>query len=146
RSPARGDNPLFAEPRRAGRDWPSGNDARKAWSEYRDVCLGSARSRPGSRSCCARARGRRGFPIHSGAHPRDSRHYRGQVAPAVLGEELVLSKRPSSIIRKKRIKPIRSEEHTSELQSRFDLVCRLLLEKKKKKKKQQIYNIIKFTS
>src|SRR5215471_10457661 len=29
--------------------------------------------------------------------------------------------------------PIRSEEHTSELQSRRDLVCRLLLEKKKKK-------------
>src|SRR5207249_8257198 len=27
--------------------------------------------------------------------------------------------------------PFRSEEHTSELQSRFDLVCRLLLEKKK---------------
>src|SRR5699024_12070173 len=27
--------------------------------------------------------------------------------------------------------PRRSEEHTSELQSRFDLVCRLLLEKKK---------------
>src|SRR5699024_12296381 len=26
----------------------------------------------------------------------------------------------------------RSEEHTSELQSRFDLVCRLLLEKKKR--------------
>src|SRR5207249_11699322 len=31
----------------------------------------------------------------------------------------------------------RSEEHTSELQSRFDLVCRLLLEKKKKKKKSK---------
>src|SRR5206468_11311674 len=29
--------------------------------------------------------------------------------------------------------PVRSEEHTSELQSRSDLVCRLLLEKKKKK-------------
>src|SRR5699024_11759928 len=29
----------------------------------------------------------------------------------------------------------RSEEHTSELQSRFDLVCRLLLEKKKRNKK-----------
>src|SRR3982751_7053927 len=29
---------------------------------------------------------------------------------------------------------VRSEEHTSELQSRSDLVCRLLLEKKKKKK------------
>src|SRR5437868_14519775 len=35
----------------------------------------------------------------------------------------------------------RSEEHTSELQSRFDLVCRLLLEKKKKKKK--LYNTFK---
>src|SRR5207249_11148906 len=31
----------------------------------------------------------------------------------------------------------RSEEHTSELQSRFDLVCRLLLEKKKKKKQNR---------
>src|SRR5437773_4888134 len=29
-------------------------------------------------------------------------------------------------------KPLRSEEHTSELQSHHDLVCRLLLEKKKK--------------
>src|SRR5438067_5944703 len=33
----------------------------------------------------------------------------------------------------KNVLPLRSEEHTSELQSRFDLVCRLLLEKKKKK-------------
>src|SRR5437867_8944516 len=31
----------------------------------------------------------------------------------------------------------RSEEHTSELQSPYDLVCRLLLEKKKKNKKKQ---------
>src|SRR5699024_12483821 len=31
----------------------------------------------------------------------------------------------------------RSEEHTSELQSRFDLVCRLLLEKKNKNKEIQ---------
>src|SRR5436190_24336424 len=30
----------------------------------------------------------------------------------------------------------RSEEHTTELQSHSDLVCRLLLEKKKKKKKK----------
>src|SRR5438094_1449060 len=35
---------------------------------------------------------------------------------------------------------IRSEEHTSELQSPYDLVCRLLLEKKKKKKKK-VYSI-----
>src|SRR5438270_12472147 len=31
----------------------------------------------------------------------------------------------------------RSEEHTSELQSQSNLVCRLLLEKKKKKKKKK---------
>src|SRR5947207_9101229 len=30
-------------------------------------------------------------------------------------------------------RPVRSEEHTSELQSHSDLVCRLLLEKKKQK-------------
>src|SRR5207237_9884848 len=35
---------------------------------------------------------------------------------------------------------IRSEEHTSELQSHLNLVCRLLLEKKKKKK-IHIYNL-----
>src|SRR5439155_17404707 len=35
---------------------------------------------------------------------------------------------------RKRIIETRSEEHTSELQSRGHLVCRLLLEKKKKKK------------
>src|SRR5438309_5592607 len=32
---------------------------------------------------------------------------------------------------------VRPEEHTSELQSQFHLVCRLLLEKKKKKKKNK---------
>src|SRR5690349_23714008 len=37
--------------------------------------------------------------------------------------------------------PIRSEEHTSELQSRRDLVCRLLLEKKKKKYKTNTQHI-----
>src|SRR5687768_18269124 len=36
--------------------------------------------------------------------------------------------RPRALVR------TRSEEHTSELQSRLHLVCRLLLEKKKKKK------------
>src|SRR5258707_8274341 len=40
----------------------------------------------------------------------------------------------------------RSEEHTSELQSRQYLVCRLLLEKKKKKETQEntrVYNLAK---
>src|SRR2546427_7010068 len=34
----------------------------------------------------------------------------------------------------------RSEEHTSELQSQSNLVCRLLLEKKKKKKRKKLHN------
>src|SRR5438034_6979333 len=38
------------------------------------------------------------------------------------------------------ISTIRSEEHTSELQSHSDLVCRLLLEKKKKKNKNKQHN------
>src|SRR5689334_24514950 len=36
------------------------------------------------------------------------------------------------------LEDVRSEEHMSELQSQFHLVCRLLLEKKKKKNKPQV--------
>src|SRR2546427_8240857 len=38
---------------------------------------------------------------------------------------------------------LRSEEHTSELQSQSNLVCRLLLEKKKKKKNKTVDNASK---
>src|SRR5688572_32218505 len=41
-----------------------------------------------------------------------------------------------------RSSPARSEEHTSELQSQSNLVCRLLLEKKKKRKKKKKQNNI----
>src|SRR2546430_7664870 len=41
--------------------------------------------------------------------------------------------RPAAGVGPRRL-PLRSEEHTSELQSQSNLVCRLLLEKKKKKK------------
>src|SRR5437762_11181640 len=37
-------------------------------------------------------------------------------------------------------RPPRSEEHTSELQSPMDLVCRILLEKKEKKNKSHLNN------
>src|SRR2546422_6164001 len=51
----------------------------------------------------------------------------------------VSSRRRSVLVLRSRYSPIpaasRSEEHTSELQSRLHLVCRLLLEKKKKRKK-----------
>src|SRR5207249_10157814 len=40
--------------------------------------------------------------------------------------------RPQSLSSVLKLGRTRSEEHTSELQSRFDLVCRLLLEKKNK--------------
>src|SRR5258707_8622881 len=46
-----------------------------------------------------------------------------------------LQQTPSGIVRQ--ASTLRSEEHTSELQSRQYLVCRLLLEKKKKKKTKQ---------
>src|SRR5437867_6071827 len=44
-------------------------------------------------------------------------------------------------------RPTRSEEHTSELQSPYDLVCRLLLEKKKKTKiliRNMFYKTIRY--
>src|SRR5438094_2500924 len=47
----------------------------------------------------------------------------------VVHGDAVLSKEPHLRARRSR-----SEEHTSELQSPYDLVCRLLLEKKKKNK------------
>src|SRR3712207_8267613 len=42
---------------------------------------------------------------------------------------------PVAIVVQREQREVRSEEHTSELQSRQYLVCRLLLEKKKKQKK-----------
>src|SRR5699024_12176642 len=45
----------------------------------------------------------------------------------VIGQDEAVQSVSDAIIRARS----RSEEHTSELQSRFDLVCRLLLEKKK---------------
>src|SRR5689334_24946527 len=55
------------------------------------------------------------------------------VTLAVLGGYLVSHE---SDVTTRGVSP-RSEEHTSELQSQFHLVCRLLLEKKKKKNKKK---------
>src|SRR5439155_3973487 len=53
----------------------------------------------------------------------------GPRAPEEVGHALALGKR--------KLADARSEEHTSELQSRGHLVCRLLLEKKKKNYKKK---------
>src|SRR2546421_2294537 len=50
-----------------------------------------------------------------------------------VGDALFRLAPPPEVTRERRLPArARSEEHTSELQSRSDLVCRLLLEKKKK--------------
>src|SRR5438874_3051168 len=59
--------------------------------------------------------------------------------PQTLNGFSASSTRVSVFPRSSRESSVRSEEHTSELQSRRDLVCRLLLEKKKTKN-QNIYS------
>src|SRR6266511_2271156 len=56
-----------------------------------------------------------------------------EIGLILAGEDHLANPGP---LRCERLLPQRSEEHTSELQSRENLVCRLLLEKKKKKKKK----------
>src|SRR5699024_11646982 len=61
-----------------------------------------------------------------------------EISPTIKSEvRQVLEKIHLDDYSNEEIRRARSEEHTSELQSRFDLVCRLLLEKKKKKKCKQ---------
>src|SRR5438034_6722878 len=63
---------------------------------------------------------------HSQKYVTSSISDSGPVSPRVADAMLATQKATKS--------PRRSEEHTSELQSHSDLVCRLLLEKKKKKR------------
>src|SRR5206468_10899417 len=65
---------------------------------------------------------------------RRDRHDRGALRPAAERRARPSTPdRAAGLARRARaeVPPARSEEHTSELQSRSDLVCRLLLEKKK---------------
>src|SRR5699024_12820191 len=57
-------------------------------------------------------------------YDRDQHDVNWQLSGGVVGHE-------NGITLSQPLGDTRSEEHTSELQSRFDLVCRLLLEKKK---------------
>src|SRR5690349_23447304 len=66
-------------------------------------------------------------PLYVGKH-EGSPSERAKEVLSLVGLEHRLDHRPNQL---------RSEEHTSELQSRRDLVCRLLLEKKKQKNRRQ---------
>src|SRR5690349_22915506 len=76
--------------------------------------------------------------FRSRRHRADSRHDRGYgLGLSARRRRVWRSGHRPRLARYRDDNGLRSEEHTSELQSRRDLVCRLLLEKKKKKKKQQ---------
>src|SRR5207237_9251226 len=80
------------------------------------------------------------LPISHGERPQD---VGAEPVPAVARrEEFVRRRRVQScerIVSEPDVDHHRSEEHTSELQSHLNLVCRLLLEKKKKKYKRTIH-------
>src|SRR2546426_1864352 len=76
-------------------------------------------------------RGARSTPRHPDNHHSTSPHATSLVQRSGL--------RLSKPMRTKE-RPHRSEEHTSELQSPCNLVCRLLLEKKKKKRNSVSHN------
>src|SRR5439155_11530615 len=73
------------------------------------------------------------FLKHRERHVHAGGHAGGGVDVAVAGVDSVVAYAvPDGLLQLLEIPPVRrSEEHTSELQSRGHLVCRLLLEKKK---------------
>src|SRR5258707_15275801 len=71
------------------------------------------------------------LPIWSFSHRTTSRIFRSLITASLPAARFAAPRCASSCSK------ARSEEHTSELQSRQYLVCRLLLEKKKKKTKEQ---------
>src|SRR5574339_843225 len=86
------------------------------------------------------SRGNPGFPASTRERPRETffNTSRGQSPLPWLGsnDALPLATRMETRLPWRPTRG-RSEEHTSELQSPGDLVCRLLLEKKKKKQKKK---------
>src|SRR5687768_18108433 len=69
---------------------------------------------------------------------RRQRHGCRARLPAVRGAERLRGGVRRGHRRRERQDPGRSEEHTSELQSRLHLVCRLLLEKKNINQREQV--------
>src|SRR2546426_2425034 len=76
-------------------------------------------------------------PPRSTLFPYTTLFRSGRVGGREAGAELRERRRRETELH---LDEVRSEEHTSELQSPCNLVCRLLLEKKKKKEKGRISN------
>src|SRR5689334_24723818 len=82
--------------------------------------------------------------FRSGAHAASRARYFSNSAGSKVGDSLPPAAMASAVERAivtSSATTVRSEEHTSELQSQFHLVCRLLLEKKKKKKNKTRLNL-----
>src|SRR2546427_6890048 len=95
--------------------WPSCTAATRRSRSKSSTVFWRTATRPNCRLCCARWRGRSVLTLDL-PQPMNSR----------IADTRISARRCHQL-------PIRSEEHTSELQSQSNLVCRLLLEKKKKK-------------
>src|SRR2546422_4362874 len=70
--------------------------------------------------------------------------FRSQIGKTESGNNwmgYVIHRSPGPMLMVQPTVEVRSEEHTSELQSRLHLVCRLLLEKKKRNEKLQIAHL-----
>src|SRR5690606_41760409 len=76
-------------------------------------------------------------PARANTPSRENERHRSRVGPSGRRTR-TLFHRVVPISERRRAEPDRSEEHTSELQSRENLVCRLLLEKKNKKTNKPI--------
>src|SRR5699024_5758867 len=99
------------------------------------VPVGTLRPRPGagpgalSAALCADVEAERAWVAAQIAAQFTAAAERGDPAPTAA---VLVRRNRDSAPMAEHLRGHRSEEHTSELQSRFDLVCRLLLEKKKK--------------
>src|SRR2546430_12144036 len=88
------------------------------------------------RTASTRARHSRGFTARASARPdarEDLRGDRLELLPLVtrVADRAQEEVRAAGIAERRAARGVRSEEHTSELQSQSNLVCRLLLENKK---------------
>src|SRR3989475_5120338 len=77
------------------------------------------------------------YADHGGVHVMDTTTYEQHTLDAEAVGDQAAWLQPEMQIQVEWLNGRRSEEHTSELQSQSNLVCRLLLEKKKKKDRRQ---------